>query len=216
MWGCCKIIWKKLLAAMNITIVCGAILMIAFVADNLRHRSLRTDYPARVMLMIVNCILLISVAALGIIVSLYEWANVARIHAYVLVVVVLIQTGIAVFAVTQFKTEDQTKEDLVNAVDRYGENKRIRGAVDGIQKDDECCGIDSPEDWSKRNQEIPDSCKDKDGEVYQRGCLEPFHRSIVTYITVVASTHFFLAVFLGVDAGMVFYVARHFTENLTI
>ncbi|CAH2013421.1 unnamed protein product [Acanthoscelides obtectus] len=179
MYKCSKIALVRTLAGMQILIVCVSVGMIAFVAANLRHRSLRTDYSMLVTLMIINGIILISLAAVGIVVSIYEWANVARCYAFTVIVTALIQASIAIFAVTQLKEIASTRKDLERVYEDYPLNKKARTAIDGIQKDVECCGVDGPQDWQIREWKVPDSCKDIDGNVFKVGCLVPFHNSIV-------------------------------------
>ncbi|VEN37816.1 unnamed protein product [Callosobruchus maculatus] len=70
------------------------------------------------------------------------------------------------------------RESRQEKFDKYTSDDDFKKEVDETQKRNECCGWDGPDYWTKRQQEIPDSCKDAKGVVYSKGCKEAVEEQI--------------------------------------
>jgi len=111
--------------------------------------------------------------------------NSCMLYTYAVIVTILflceLVLGILV-AIYPGKAAEHIKEGMDQAFTKYGkDDEALSRAIDNIQHDLRCCGVEGPRDWqSDYGQSIPTSCcKDKSsgtcntslpGEVFDQGC----------------------------------------------
>nr|CAI5817097.1 unnamed protein product [Callosobruchus analis] len=126
----------------------------------------------RIILIIVGIIELF-VAPLGIIATKFRQITMLRAYIVALAVVVLLEIALGTLLVIGGKQiANSMKSSYESSFDNYDKKKADRKEVDWIQNYNECCGIDGPEYWTRRNMSIPYSCWDDDNKIYTKGCSD--------------------------------------------
>ncbi|XP_074036221.1 leukocyte surface antigen CD53 [Leptinotarsa decemlineata] len=140
-----------------------------------------------VVLIVAGCIVFL-VASLGCYGAIRESYYMLMAFALCLLIIFIIEFAVGIAAAT-YKSEFQTalKDAMTNSMNNYETSKADKVAWDHIQTKLECCGVDSPLDWTKRpvscchptreNAPVPspEHCKDAkpgDDYLYSYGCFD--------------------------------------------
>lgn len=106
--------------------------------------------------------------------------NSCMLYSYAFIVTILFLAELVLgilIAIYPEKAKDHIKDAMTKAFDKYyGEDKSLQRAIDNIQRDVKCCGVEGPSYWQGR---IPDSCcKNSDcntsdqSAVFETGCFD--------------------------------------------
>jgi len=109
--------------------------------------------------------------------------NSCMLYTYAVIVTILflceVVLGILV-AIYPQKAAEHIMEGMDEAFKKYGgEDQSLKRAIDNIQHDLRCCGVEGPNDWQKDYaQPIPRSCCKDDstcnpntaGDIFEQGC----------------------------------------------
>jgi len=194
--GCATSLVKYIVFLFNLAFVLAAI---AFIAVGIVFKldidefttvleKLDVKFSLAPMLMIiVGCIVFV-IAFFGCCGAIRESSCMLTTYAIILLTLFILQVALGVYAFIQFKDSDSDfkkdiHDELKNALNRYYNDNVAKDAIDALQTERECCGVDGPNDWSglAPDNSLPSSCcRNKpamcyasDGEAYKQGCFEP-------------------------------------------
>lgn len=185
--------------------------------------------PANLMIFISICLMIVAIT--GCIGAFKESTMLVNIFGVLLFIVFSMELTAAVLA---YLLHGQVSMMLVRTMNdafmAYKENTYIASGIDFLQTNLECCGIDSPDDWSqvfeqKANKTVvPDSCcglMDKDErneclQFYQYGCLPQLNFIIQKSAMLIASGALTVAFvqFLGVICAFMLAKTIRRTKSL--
>ncbi|XP_018321142.1 CD63 antigen [Agrilus planipennis] len=166
--GCCAFIGKYLLFLVNLAfalvgiaiVVVGAVYKYQF--DNVLEAlpdeaTVLSLVPT--LAIIVGCIVFF-IAFLGCCGAVNEGKCMLSTYSVLIFVILIAQVGVGIYAFIQFgdnqgELRTRIHDQLVTTFNRYSTNTASREAVDFVQSELKCCGVDSSNFWTGT---IPNSC----------------------------------------------------------
>ncbi|CAH1374753.1 hypothetical protein MTP99_016074 [Tenebrio molitor] len=196
--GCLSGIAKYLLFFFNfLIVVCGIVLIaigaIILVNENKGIESF-TDFSVGGFAIAVGVIIFL-IAFFGCCGAIKENSCLLTSYAVILIVLLILQIVLGALAFVAIKNDDgELNKQVTTAVKKVFDdyvkdttNEDKRKVVDEIQKDFECCGVNSPAYWDSTGVNTPDSCYE-DGDRSKKftvGCADKFIDVITSNIKVI-------------------------------
>ncbi|KAM6233512.1 CD63 antigen isoform 1-T4 [Porphyrio hochstetteri] len=131
--------------------------------------------------------------------------------AVLLSIIFLVEIAAAIAGyVFKDKVRSVLEDGLWNAVRTYGEDEALTEAMDELQRDFMCCGVNNYTDWStveafRANSSVPRSCcrvntttcnvRPSPATVYEKGCLQSIEAVMKKNILIVAAVALGIAFF---------------------
>lgn len=184
--------------------------------------------PANLMIFISICLMLVAIT--GCIGAIKESTMLVNIFGALLFLVFSMELTAAVLAYLMHgQVSGMLVRTMNDAFNAYKENTYVADGIDFLQVNLECCGIDSPDDWSqifeqKNNKTVvPDSCCEymtQDGEeclqFFQYGCLRRLNYIVEKSSMLIASGALTVAFvqFLGVICAFMLAKTIRRTKSL--
>lgn len=189
--GCGMGTIKYLLFIFNfIFVLCGLAILVVGVLVRIGDQSYAKEMERVTGDLLFPSIALIVVGSIIFVVAFFGCCGAIReshcmivTFATLLLTILIIQVAIAIYAFVVLKNADNINfknEYARNVFNKYKDSQDNQDFVDFIQKELECCGVDSSSDFSTvLNIAIPGSCCGKDPEntctplnAYKTGCVE--------------------------------------------
>ncbi|CAH2013422.1 unnamed protein product [Acanthoscelides obtectus] len=166
-------------------------LLLGFAILRISYKTLEGADQREVEYCLIDCLLLLSFAVIGLIACFFPSdktrAKLYAIYTTGTVLLVVYQIFAIYHVMTDFSGLEMTRVFLTKKFNAYEENKVV---VDWLQDYWQCCGIGGAEYWTAKNQTIPDSCRDNDGQVNDVGCVDLFYGSKKTNLAVFVFCYF--------------------------
>ncbi|XP_066995555.1 CD151 antigen isoform X2 [Anabrus simplex] len=111
----------------------------------------------------------------------------------VFIIFVIMLVGGILGYVFREKVNDKIDEKMESSMKLYGQKDYVTDSWDWVQKEFECCGVNSHKDWPDMQKTFPDSCC-SDGKqcssnigdrLYKEGCLKKTKEFIVDNATII-------------------------------
>ena len=175
-----------------------------------------TVIPLVILILVAMMLLVLSL--IGFIACFYKLKSLTIIYAILLACVIAAQLvgGTLVFV---FKEDvvNELSNGFLNNMPAYGSNKAYTSAIDAIQTELMCCGVNSYTDWLKSVKIPPQSCCKTPGcitiipaEIYTEGCADRL-RDVLTQsaaVSISVAVIFALIQITGVIAAFILGCSR--------
>ncbi|KAK4875677.1 hypothetical protein RN001_012099 [Aquatica leii] len=146
--------------------------------------SIGIPFSIAPILMIVVGSIVFVIAFFGCCGAIKESTCMLTTYAVILLVLLIAQIAVGIYAFIQTKDSSFSKDDVREAFEKvihqYETDETVREAVDAIQSESKCCGATGPGDWNNVNT-FPKSCCESTisncnaQSAYKKGCSEDMY-----------------------------------------